>query len=134
VSFSYNRDLREQNLKQRKPIDSGVSFRSFGNNHKNVFASLLKDQNLDPRLDNPGEFSDEAAEDYYNERMPYIDNAANFQDKESNKIASNFLGKYIRSNIVPEKVSAENTLEFIKGNPNDGLLNRYPGSEGTATS
>jgi len=128
----YRRGIKDKNVQEGEPIDSGISFTGFPadfDDWKDKFVARFKDVTQDPSKVSFGVFSNEDAEEFAKSKIPTFDNVPNFEDQQSNLRAQDFLNKYRVSFIVPdeEKASAESTLGYISGDPNSYLANKFPG-------
>jgi hypothetical protein len=135
--FNYKQTTRDQALK--KPVDNGVRTSSFGDfeGYKNKFVADLKDTNINPDVEPSDSFGNKKALEALKVKLPQItDGAPNFERDQDNLRAMNFLNKYRNSLFLAEeeKPSELTALSYIQGNPNNGLANRFPGSEGVSTT
>lgn len=135
--FNYKQTTRDQAL--RKPVDSGVRTSSFGDfeGYKNKFVAGLKDTNINPDLEPSDSFGNEKALEALKTKLPQTtDGVPNFERDQDNLRAMDFLTKYQNTLFVAEeeKPSERTALAYIQGNPNNGLKNRFPGSEGVSTT
>lgn len=132
----YNTKIRQQKVDKGEPVDNDVSTSSFGEDFKNKFAARLRDTNQDPNKKSFGSFGNEERDNFITNKMPAIDGNPEFNKEQDQARASDFLNKYLATNLVPteEKATAESTLGYMQGDPNSNLRGKFPGSEGVATT
>jgi hypothetical protein len=132
----YKKNLRQELVDRGEGIDNNVSTASFNPDFRNQFSARMRDTNQDPNKKSFGVFSNEAAEDFARNKLPFIDGEPNFEEPIKNARAQDFLTKYTATFLVPdeEKATASSTLGYITGDPNSNLRGKFPGSEGVATT
>jgi len=135
--FNYRQTLRDEAI-AKKPVDSGVSTSSFGNAEafRNAFVARMKDTNIDPNKQSFGSFSNEERDDFITNKEPQIrDGVWNSEDPNEYTRADDFRNKYVSSRLVEDdkKVTPQSALEYVTGQPNDGLAGKFP-TEGVTTT
>ena len=135
--FNYRQTLRDEAI-AKKPVDSGVSTSSFGNAEafRNAFVARMKDTNIDPNKQSFGSFSNEERDDFITNKEPQIrDGVWNSEDPNEYTRAGDFAKKYVNSYLVEDdrKVTPQSALEYVTGQPNDGLAGKFP-TEGVTTT
>jgi len=134
--FNYRQTLRDEAI-AKKPVDSGVSTSSFGDAEafRNAFVARMKDTNIDPNKQSDS-FSNEKRYDFITNKEPQIkDGVWNSEDPNEYTRADDFRNKYVSSRLVEDdkKVTPQSALEYVTGQPNDGLAGKFP-TEGVTTT
>jgi hypothetical protein len=135
--FNYRQTPRDEAI-AKEPVDSGVSTSSFGNAEafRNAFVARMKDTNIDPNKQSLGSFSNEERDNFIVNKEPQIrDGVWNSEDPNEYSRADDFRNKYVSSRLVEDdrKVTPQSALEYVTGQPNDGLAGKFP-TEGVATT
>ena len=135
--FNYRQTPRDEAI-AKEPVDSGVSTSSFGNAEafRNAFVARMKDTNIDPNKQSFGSFSNEERDDFITNKEPQIrDGIWNSEDPNEYTRADDFRNKYVSSRLVEDdkKVTPQSALEYVTGQPNDGLAGKFP-TEGVTTT
>ena len=143
--FNYRQTLRDEAI-AKKPVDNGVSTSSFGDAEafRNAFVARMKDTNIDPNKQSfdpssdpfSNSFSNEKRNDFITNKEPQIrDGIWNSDDPNEYLRADDFRNKYVNSYLVEEdkKVTPQSALEYVTGQPNDGLAGKFP-TEGVTTT
>jgi len=135
--FNYRQTPRDEAI-AKEPVDSGVSTSSFGNAEafRNAFVARMKDTNIDPNKQSFGSFSNEERNDFITNKEPQIrDGVWNSEDPNEYTRADDFRNKYVSSRLVEDdkKVTPQSALEYVTGQPNDGLAGKFP-TEGVTTT
>ena len=135
--FNYSQTPRDEAI-AKEPVDSGVSTSSFGNAEafRNAFVARMKDTNIDPNKQSFGSFSNEERDDFITNKEPQIrDGVWNSEDPNEYTRADDFRNKYVSSRLVEDdkKVTPQSALEYVTGQPNDGLAGKFP-TEGVTTT
>lgn len=135
--FNYRQTPRDEAI-AKEPVDSGVSTSSFGNAEafRNAFVARMKDTNIDPNKQSLGSFSNEERDNFIVNKEPQIrDGVWNSEDPNEYTRADDFRNKYVSSRLVEDdrKVTPQSALEYVTGQPNDGLAGKFP-TEGVATT
>jgi len=137
MAFNYRQTPRDEAI-AKEPVDSGVSTSSFGNAEafRNAFVARMKDTNIDPNKQSFGSFSNEERDDFITNKEPQIrDGVWNSKDPNEYTRADDFRNKYVSSRLVEDdkKVTPQSALEYVTGQPNDGLAGKFP-TEGVTTT
>ena len=135
--FNYRQTPRDEAI-AKEPVDSGVSTSSFGNAEafRNAFVARMKDTNIDPNKQSFGSFSNEERDKFIVNKEPQIrDGVWNSEDPNEYTRADDFRNKYVSSRLVEDdrKVTPQSALEYVTGQPNDGLAGKFP-TEGVTTT
>ena len=140
--FNYRQTLRDEAI-AKKPVDNGVSTSSFGDAEafRNAFVARMKDTNIDPNKQQSFDsfsdpFSNEKRNDFITNKEPQIrDGVWNSKDPNEYTRADDFRNKYVSSRLVEDdkKVTPQSALEYVTGQPNDGLAGKFP-TEGVTTT
>jgi hypothetical protein len=135
--FNYRQTPRDEAI-AKEPVDSGVSTSSFGNAEafRNAFVARMKDTNIDPNKQSLGSFSNEERDNFIVNKEPQIrDGVWNSEDPNEYTRADDFRNKYVSSRLVEDdrKVTPQSALEYVTGQPNDGLAGKFP-TEGVTTT
>ena len=135
--FNYRQTPRDEAI-AKEPVDSGVSTSSFGNAEafRNAFVARMKDTNIDPNKQSLGSFSNEERDNFIINKEPQIrDGVWNSEDPNEYTRADDFRNKYVSSRLVEDdrKVTPQSALEYVTGQPNDGLAGKFP-TEGVTTT
>ena len=135
--FNYRQTPRDEAI-AKEPVDSGVSTSSFGNAEafRNAFVARMKDTNIDPNKQSLGSFSNEERNNFIVNKEPQIrDGVWNSEDPNEYTRADDFRNKYVSSRLVEDdrKVTPQSALEYVTGQPNDGLAGKFP-TEGVTTT
>jgi|DEB0MinimDraft_6_1074348.scaffolds.fasta_scaffold72434_2 hypothetical protein len=140
--FNYRQTLRDEAI-AKKPVDNGVSTSSFGDAEafRNAFVARMKDTNIDPNKQQSFDsfsdpFSNEKRNDFITNKEPQIrDGIWNSEDPNEYTRADDFRNKYVSSRLVEDdkKVTPQSALEYVTGQPNDGLAGKFP-TEGVTTT
>ena len=137
MAFNYRQTPRDEAI-AKEPVDSGVSTSSFGNAEafRNAFVARMKDTNIDPNKQSFGSFSNEERDNFIINKEPQIkDGIWNSEDPNEYLRAEDFRNKYVSSRLVEDdkKVTPQSALEYVTGQPNDGLAGKFP-TEGVTTT
>ena len=135
--FNYRQTPRDEAI-AKEPVDSGVSTSSFGNAEafRNAFVARMKDTNIDPTKQPLGSFPNEERDNFIINKEPQIrDGVWNSEDPNEYSRADDFRNKYVSSRLVEDdrKVTPQSALEYVTGQPNDGLAGKFP-TEGVTTT
>jgi hypothetical protein len=135
--FNYRQTPRDEAI-AKESVDSGVSTSSFGNAEafRNAFVARMKDTNIDPNKQSLGSFSNEERDNFIVNKEPQIrDGVWNSEDPNEYTRADDFRNKYVSSRLVEDdrKVTPQSALEYVTGQPNDGLAGKFP-TEGVTTT
>lgn len=137
MAFNYRQTPRDEAI-AKEPVDSGVSTSSFGNAEafRNAFVARMKDTNIDPTKQPLGSFPNEERDNFIINKEPQIkDGIWNSEDPNEYLRAEDFRNKYVSSRLVEDdkKVTPQSALEYVTGQPNDGLAGKFP-TEGVTTT
>ena len=134
--FNYRQTPRDEAI-AKKSVDNGVSTSSFGDAEafRNAFVTRMKRHNIDPNKQSDS-FSNEKRDDFITNKEPQIrDGVWNSEDPNEYLRAGDFAKKYVNSYLVEDdrKVTPQSALEYVTGQPNDGLAGKFP-TEGVTTT
>lgn len=134
--FNYRQTPRDEAI-AKEPVDNGVSTSSFGDAEafRNAFVARMKRHNIDPNKQSDS-FSNEERDNFIVNKEPQIrDGVWNSEDPNEYARADDFRNKYVSSRLVEDdkKVTPQSALEYVTGQPNDGLAGKFP-TEGVTTT
>ena len=134
--FNYRQTPRDEAI-AKEPVDNGVSTSSFGDAEafRNAFVARMKRHNIDPNKQSDS-FSNEERDNFIVNKEPQIrDGVWNSEDPNEYTRADDFRNKYVSSRLVEDdkKVTPQSALEYVTGQPNDGLAGKFP-TEGVTTT